>query len=85
MRRAGHVQRGTLYAASDGITAVEVALMRAVECPCGEYLEARNDAELLESAVQHAAEDHEGRYSEAELRTLVNTSAYDTEGASART
>ena len=58
--------------------------MRAVECPCGEYLEARNDAELLEAAKQHAGEEaHEGRYSEAELRILVDTSAYDTGGESA--
>ena len=38
--------------------------MRAVECPCGEHLEARNDSELVERAKQHAGETHEGRYSE---------------------
>ena len=51
--------------------------MRAVDCPCGEYLEGSNDAELLESAKRHANEEHEGQYTEADLRILVNTSAYD--------
>ena len=57
--------------------------MRAVECPCGEYLEARNDAELLDAAKKHASEAHQGRYSEGELRVLVDTSAYDTGGTTA--
>jgi hypothetical protein len=52
--------------------------MRAVECPCGEHLEGSTDAELLEAAKRHDAEDHEGRSSETDLRILVNTSAYDT-------
>lgn len=51
--------------------------MRAVECPCGEYLEARNDGELLEKAKQHAATEHEGTYSESDLKILVDTAAYD--------
>jgi hypothetical protein len=57
--------------------------MRAVECPCGEYLEARNDTELLEAAKEHASEDHEGRYTEGELRVLIDTTAYDTAGRTA--
>lgn len=52
--------------------------MRAVECPCGEHLEGSTDAELLEAAKRHDAEDHEGRTPETDLRILVNTSAYDT-------
>ncbi len=51
--------------------------MRAVECPCGEYLEARSDSDLIEVAKQHASSAHEGQYSDADLRVLVNTSAYD--------
>ena len=51
--------------------------MRAVDCPCGEHLEAQTDSALLEATKQHAAEEHEGQYSETELRTLVNTTAYD--------
>ena len=51
--------------------------MRAVECPCGEHLEAGNDTQLLESVKQHATEEHEGQYDDTELKLLVNTSAYD--------
>ena len=57
--------------------------MRAVECPCGEYLEARNDAELLEAAKAHASDAHDGRYSDGDLRILVDTRAYDTGSESA--
>lgn len=51
--------------------------MRAVECPCGEHLEGQNDTKLLEKVKQHANEEHEGKYSEVDLRLLVDTSAYD--------
>jgi hypothetical protein len=51
--------------------------MRAVECPCGEYLEASNDAKLLEAAKSHTTEEHEGQYTDADLRILINTAAYD--------
>jgi hypothetical protein len=50
--------------------------MDAVECPRGEHLEARNDTELLATAKRHASEGHEGRYSDSELRVLVDTSAH---------
>jgi hypothetical protein len=55
--------------------------MRAVECPCGEHLEGMNDTALLEAAKQHANEEHEGTYSDTDLRLLVDTSAYDTAAA----
>ena len=51
--------------------------MRAVDCPCGEPFEARNDSDLLEAVQRHATREHEGQYSDAELRVLVNTNAYD--------
>ena len=51
--------------------------MRAVDCPCGEYLEGRNETDLLDKAKQHANEEHEGEYSDADLRVLIDTSAYD--------
>lgn len=51
--------------------------MRAIECPCGEPLEARNDADLMEAVKRHASSEHEGQYSDADLRVLVNTAAYD--------
>lgn len=56
--------------------------MRAVDCPCGEYLEGRNDTELLDKAKQHANQEHEGTYSEVDLRVLIDTSAYDVAGES---
>jgi hypothetical protein len=57
--------------------------MRAVDCPCGEHLEARNDAELTDATRDHANREHEGRYSDADLRILVDTTAYDTAGQAA--
>jgi hypothetical protein len=52
--------------------------MRAVDCPKdGEYLEGSNDTELLEAAKRHNQEEHPDEYSEADLRILVNTAAYD--------
>ena len=51
--------------------------MRAVDCPCGEHLEGANDTKVLEAVKKHASEEHEGRYSETDLRLLVDTSAYD--------
>lgn len=51
--------------------------MRAVDCPCGEHIEAQNDTKILEAVKDHADKEHEGQYSEGDLRLLVNTSAYD--------
>jgi len=51
--------------------------MRAVECPCGEHIEGSTDSQLLETMKQHATDEHEGEYSDADLRLLVNTAAYD--------
>lgn len=52
-------------------------IMRAVDCPCGEHLEARNDTELMESVKRHNGDAHDGTYSDADLRVLVDTAAYD--------
>ncbi len=51
--------------------------MRAVDCPCGEHIEADTDARVLETLKQHTDEDHPGRYDDVEIRLLVNTTAYD--------
>ena len=56
--------------------------MRAVDCPCGEHLEARNDSELMQAEKDHANEAHPGEYSDADLRILVDTAAYDAAGES---
>ena len=59
--------------------------MRAVECPCGEYLEGRNDTELLDSAKRHASDEHGDQYSETDLKLLIDRAAYDiTEPAQSR-
>lgn len=54
--------------------------MRAVDCPCGEHLESRNDSQLMEAVKRHAHAEHEGQYSDGELRVLVDTTAYDSAG-----
>lgn len=51
--------------------------MRAVECPCGEHVEADTDSRLIERIKEHAEEQHPDRYEESELRLLVSTTAYD--------
>ena len=51
--------------------------MRAVDCPCGEHLEAATDAKVLEELKEHSRNEHGDRYQETELSLLVNTSAYD--------
>ncbi len=51
--------------------------MRAVDCPCGEHIEADSDASLTDRLAEHANEAHRGRYEESELRLLVSTSAYN--------
>lgn len=56
--------------------------MRGVDCPCGEYLEAQNDGQLLEAAKEHNDEAHADDYSETDLRRLIDTAAYDVGAAS---
>jgi hypothetical protein len=51
--------------------------MRAVDCPCGEHIEADNDSRLIEDIKDHSDEAHPDRYEEADLRLLVTTTAYD--------
>ena len=51
--------------------------MRAVECPCGEYVEAQSDEKLFEETRRHATEAHPEEYQDSELKTLIATSGYD--------
>jgi hypothetical protein len=51
--------------------------MRAVDCPCGEHFEGTNDTQLVAELKRHSSDDHDDEYSEADLRLMVNTSAYD--------
>jgi predicted small metal-binding protein len=52
--------------------------MRAVECPCGEAIEGRNDSELFETLKRHASQEHGNQYSDIDLKLRVDTAAYDT-------
>jgi hypothetical protein len=45
---------------------------RALECKCGEHLEAANDAALLEELRRHAEVDHPD-WSEGDLKVLAMT------------
>ena len=58
--------------------------MRAVECPCGEPLRARTDADLMQVAREHADKAHPDEYTDADLRMLIGTSAYDDVAEAAR-
>lgn len=51
--------------------------MRAVDCPCGEHIEADSDAALISQLAEHANDEHPDRYEESELRILVSTAAYN--------
>jgi hypothetical protein len=51
--------------------------MRAVDCPCGEYVEASTDQGLFDAMRRHADEDHPGQYSDPELKAIIANSAYD--------
>jgi predicted small metal-binding protein len=58
--------------------------MRAVDCPCGEHLEGSNDSEVLDAFKGHAADEHEGQYSDTDLRLMVDTGAYDAGSSAGR-
>jgi hypothetical protein len=51
-------------------------MRRAVECKCGEHIEAPNDTALLEAFRSHAQEDHP-EWGEAELKAYLVANAYD--------
>ena len=57
--------------------------MRALDCDCGQHLEAANDEELLEKARDHVNEAHpDMQLSDEEVRQLVMERAYDKEDVS---
>ena len=51
--------------------------MRGYDCACGEYLEAENDQKLLEQMQRHTESEHQGEFSETQLRTMRDQGAYD--------
>ena len=54
--------------------------MRALDCDCGQHLEAANDEELLDEARDHVNQAHpDMQLSDEEVRQLVIERAYDKE------
>ena len=56
--------------------------MRAINCPCGHYIEAADDDELFRLAREHVDRDHpEMERTDEQLRDRVAADAYDVEPA----
>jgi len=52
--------------------------MRALDCDCGQHLEAANDEELFERAREHVDRDHPDMgLSDEQVRGIVEQGAYD--------
>jgi predicted small metal-binding protein len=52
--------------------------MRALDCDCGQHLEAANDEELFVQAREHVDRDHpEMQLSDEHVRGIVAEGAYD--------
>lgn len=52
--------------------------MRALDCECGQHLEAGNNEELFERARAHVDRDHpEMQLSDEQVRGIVSGGAYD--------
>ncbi len=51
--------------------------MRGFDCACGEYIQAENDEKLLQQMRSHADQDHKDQFSDAQLQSMRNQSAYD--------
>lgn len=52
--------------------------MRALDCQCGQHLEAADDRELFQRAREHVDRDHpEMQLSDEQVRGIVTSGAYD--------
>jgi hypothetical protein len=52
--------------------------MRALDCDCGQHLEAANDKELFDKAKEHVNRDHPNmQLTDEQVRQLVAERAYD--------
>ena len=52
--------------------------MRALDCECGQHLEAANDEELFERAREHVDRDHSDMgLGDEQVRGIVEQGAYD--------
>jgi len=59
-------------------------MRRAVDCTCGEHLEAKSDSELLDAFRRHADEDHP-EWTEADVKAHLVRFAYDNVPETAQT
>jgi predicted small metal-binding protein len=51
--------------------------MRALECECGQHLEASNDEELFEKVREHVDREHpEKELDDSQVRAIVTRKAY---------
>ena len=58
----------------------EEETMRGIDCPCGHYLEGKDDEELLRKAREHVDRDHpEMQRTDDELRQRIAADGYDVE------
>jgi hypothetical protein len=56
----------------------EGGYMRALDCDCGQHLEAADDLKLFDKVQKHVNRDHpEMRLSAAQVRKIVTQKAYD--------
>ena len=52
--------------------------MRAIDCPCGHHLEARDDQELFRLCREHVDREHpDMRRTDAQIRERVAADAHD--------
>jgi predicted small metal-binding protein len=52
--------------------------VRALDCSCGQHLEADNDKELFKRAREHVDADHPGmELSDEKVRHIVDRGAYE--------
>ena len=52
--------------------------MRALDCQCGQHLEAQSDEELYRQACEHVDQDHPVmQLSDEQVREIVSGGAYD--------
>jgi hypothetical protein len=51
--------------------------MRAVDCWCGELIQAENDGDLARGLREHVAEAHGDEHDEGAVRERIATRAYE--------
>ena len=71
------INRGSTRALPHREKLEKVVEMRALECECGQHLEASNDEELFEKVREHVdREHHEKELDDSQVRAIVARRAY---------